>query len=366
MLAFTFQLRPFGAGALVLSASLCLVSPLAYSGGIVRAIKPEDTISRCAQPDRTLGYRFRAHCTEQIVQAGHRSEMKFNSQGLRDRDYSPKPSVGWTRLLFIGPSSITAPGLSEKESPPRKLEAKLKKHRKKLEVINAGVQGYSPLNFNAAAKGWLEAYSPSHTMLFLSMGSAIATDLLSAPYATWDQQGHAILKVGVFPGLKTALSWFGVRTEEASGYKLAFTLQNMGYRALHSLRCSLQNRKKIELSRCMSMYTIISILNLKKLVENSGSKFLLVTNTSPFTNEVNLSPMYNYEIARWIDKMTPTVNMSGQDMIEILRSHAVNVHPYNIPNDPKLRLPQDYHLSAAGSERLSEDLFQPVQSFLKD
>lgn len=74
------------------------------------------------------------------------SHPDVSSQGLRDREYViPKP-VGSLRILVLGDSVTFGTGVSRSETFPKRLERKLRNAGRQVEVINAGVNGYTAYN----------------------------------------------------------------------------------------------------------------------------------------------------------------------------------------------------------------------------
>lgn len=72
---------------------------------------------------------------------------KINNFGLRDREFGQRKPVGTYRILMLGDSFVQGHGVSLENSLPKILEQKLNNNGKgqKIELINAGVFGYSPL-----------------------------------------------------------------------------------------------------------------------------------------------------------------------------------------------------------------------------
>lgn len=69
---------------------------------------------------------------------------RINSLGLRGEEIGPKDNET-QRILFLGDSFVQGHGTSEEKTLPKLLEEKFKGDGRRVEVINAGVYGYSPL-----------------------------------------------------------------------------------------------------------------------------------------------------------------------------------------------------------------------------
>jgi hypothetical protein len=86
-----------------------------------------------------------------------RNAGKVNSTGLRDREYAvPKPA-GTMRILALGDSVTYGSQVAAEESYPKLLE---RLFGSRVEVINAGVPGYSPYNERKLFESVGAAYQP--------------------------------------------------------------------------------------------------------------------------------------------------------------------------------------------------------------
>lgn len=116
----------------------------------------------------SLIYRRRPGCSGWIQRAGNKVWMAYNDLGLRDRNYGGRPAQGTMRVLFIGGSLITAPGLPEEDTPPRAFERDLRRRGLAVEVINASGEGYTSWQNAARLQEFLDAYSPQFVVYHLS------------------------------------------------------------------------------------------------------------------------------------------------------------------------------------------------------
>lgn len=82
-------------------------------------------------------------------------EFKVNSLGLRDYEYTKEKPQGVFRILMLGDSFTEGYGVELEEIFPKLLEKKLNTNeKKKIEIINAGITGYSP----TLSYLWLQEY----------------------------------------------------------------------------------------------------------------------------------------------------------------------------------------------------------------
>jgi hypothetical protein len=334
---------------------------------VVTALNKADTLSQCVAPDPVAVHRFKAHCKETILRGGSTSEMSYNELGLRDRDYSGKPAPGWKRVLFVGSSTMAAPGLPESGTPPRRLEALLRKTSKKVEVINAGVEGYAALQFAATVGRELAAYHPTHTVVVVDLGFSMNTDTLNEPSVTATPTGAIAITPGLLPWLQRAGEWIGLTTMSPNGYEAyrrLFTIQGMGYRAWNTLRCRITSRHEPAFSSCMLAPTLRGLLSVKEQVEAAGSKLLLLYSGSNFSNDIHISPAYDLEVARRFDSLTPPVLVSGDPVGEALAAAGTNAVSFRMPRGPGYFLPADIHFSAAGADAFAQAIEARVREFL--
>jgi lysophospholipase L1-like esterase len=98
-------------------------------------------------PDPTLGYRLRPHAETRYVTAEFDTHIAINAQGVRDdRDIGPKPA-NERRIVVLGDSLVLSVQVDLRETFCRLLEQQLNASGGPIRyrVINAGVQGYGPV-----------------------------------------------------------------------------------------------------------------------------------------------------------------------------------------------------------------------------
>jgi hypothetical protein len=70
----------------------------------------------------------------------------ISPQGLRDREFTPEPPEGTYRVLVLGDSVSYGVRTKAEDAFPKRLERLLGERWGKIEILNAGVPGYSPYN----------------------------------------------------------------------------------------------------------------------------------------------------------------------------------------------------------------------------
>ena len=93
------------------------------------------------EPDPEVGFRNRPHLTHRTFGG---LVCRTNGAGFRDRrEFSPTPPPGTFRIVGVGDSVMWGSGVSQEDSFLGVLERLLGSDLPDLEVINAGVVGYS-------------------------------------------------------------------------------------------------------------------------------------------------------------------------------------------------------------------------------
>lgn len=104
-------------------------------------------------PDAVIGYRLRPNARTRFVTAEFDTTIAINGQGVRDdRDIGPKPA-GERRIVVLGDSLVLSVQVAAHQTFCHLLEERLNAfetsrsdgRRVHYRVINAGVQGYGPV-----------------------------------------------------------------------------------------------------------------------------------------------------------------------------------------------------------------------------
>ena len=105
--------------------------------------------------------------------AANPAHPDISSQGLRDREYAiPKPE-GMLRILVLGDSVTFGTGVSRSETFPKRLERNLRRRGKQVEVINAGVNGYTAYNEVHYYLSEMRRYEPDIVVLAVVLNDAV-------------------------------------------------------------------------------------------------------------------------------------------------------------------------------------------------
>jgi lysophospholipase L1-like esterase len=127
---------------LALAAASLLVFWIAVEGGTrLAGLRPE----RRVNPHFDWGtrgefWRFRPGARWKTSEGDH--PVSINAYGLRDREVGP-PRPGGFRILVLGDSVTFGHGVAIDDAFVRKLEARLEERGRAIEVLNAGIPGWS-------------------------------------------------------------------------------------------------------------------------------------------------------------------------------------------------------------------------------
>ena len=98
-------------------------------------------------PDVAIGYRLRPHARTRFVTSEFDTEIAVNAQGVRDdADIGPKPA-NERRIVVLGDSLVLSVQVAQQQTFCTRLEESLNRPGAavRYRVINAGVQGYGPV-----------------------------------------------------------------------------------------------------------------------------------------------------------------------------------------------------------------------------
>jgi hypothetical protein len=349
---------------LTLALAMCLLS-LAALADITQGIREGDTIPTCAAADAESGHAYKPGCVEKIRRAGAESEMRYNSLGLRDKDYSPKPEKGWKRLLIAGTSRMAGPGIAEKETPPRRLESVLRKSNKKIEVINAGVEGYMPLNQATRLRRWIKAYSPTHVLVQTEFASALSADLMNAPYMKVSD-ATLTLDRRVLGKMKPLAFLLRLDASNPADLRKILTWQSTLFRAYKILRCKLFHRDPQALTACLMGPTLTALEMMNRDATDAGASFLVLFSPGTFASDLVLSPAYDPDVAKFVDRFTPRVTLSANILMKILKKRDIPAQFGPPIVNPSMTLTGDFHLNAAGADAFARGLSLKLDDFLAE
>jgi len=126
-------------------------------------------------------------------------EFRINSIGLRDREISPTKQK--YRILMLGDSNTEGAGVDVNDTIPKQLESILTSEGNKVEVINAGFSGYSPILEYLYLKHEGILLNPDMVILNLDLND-LKDDYDYEKVAVWNNS-----EVIAVPGSKAERTW---------------------------------------------------------------------------------------------------------------------------------------------------------------
>ena len=184
--------RPKGlaANVLVLAGST-LVSLLVLEAGarLVQALRPSSAVAEAACAGEVYAFSPSRHhrlipgsCTRHQT-----PEFDYlwtiNSLGMRDREHPRRKPAGVYRILMLGDSFVQGHGVRLEHTMVRRLETSLTgtPRQPRVEVLNAGIFGYSPLLEYLYLRELIEPLDPDLVVVGFFLGNDVGED---AFYAT--------------------------------------------------------------------------------------------------------------------------------------------------------------------------------------
>lgn len=114
---------------------------------------------------------------------------RVNTTAFRDRARTPEPPPGVRRVAILGDSVTYGYRLPAEHAYPQQLEALLAARGKRIEVLNAGVAGWSTRE-ERAAYARLRPYRPERVLLAVCLNDLPALQKAAAPPPAWLARWH--------------------------------------------------------------------------------------------------------------------------------------------------------------------------------
>ena len=134
-------------------------------------------------PDPAIGYRLRPGARVRFTTAEFDTQIRINEQGVReDEPIGPKPP-NERRIVVLGDSLVLAVQVDRQQTFCRLLEERLNRDGGPIRyrVINAGVQGYGPVEELLFFRHVARAFQPDLVIATVFVGNDAEEALGSAP-----------------------------------------------------------------------------------------------------------------------------------------------------------------------------------------
>lgn len=136
-------------------------------------------------PDPALGYRLRPHARTRFVTAEFDTAIAINGQGVRDdAEIGPKPA-NERRIVVLGDSLVLSVQVDRQQTFCQLLEDRLNRSAAgagvRYRVINAGVQGYGPVEELLFFRQVARSFQPDLVIETIFVGNDAEEAVTSAP-----------------------------------------------------------------------------------------------------------------------------------------------------------------------------------------
>jgi lysophospholipase L1-like esterase len=134
-------------------------------------------------PDAHIGYRLRPNARTRFVTSEFDAHIAINAQGVRDdRDIGPKPTTE-RRIVVLGDSLVLSVQVDQQQTFCSLLEARLNRDGGPYtyRVINAGVQGYGPVEELLFFREIARTFQPDLVIETIFVGNDAEEAVASSP-----------------------------------------------------------------------------------------------------------------------------------------------------------------------------------------
>ncbi|NUM89661.1 MAG: hypothetical protein HUU37_10685, partial [Bdellovibrionales bacterium] len=199
--------------------------------------------------------------------------------------------------MLVGASSLAAPGLAEQDNPVRKLERLLRKRRRNVEVVNAGVEGYYAIQSATALPEWLRAYSPTHVFVVAGTTAAVMYDQLLSFNTVW-RGTHPVFVMDVALRLANENShfrdWVFQDTRRMAAARGIFF---SGFRFGVSIDCGFLKISGLGRSECFFRPTFRAVKSMWENSNLAGAEFHLLLPEGEVKNSLLIPPNYRQVVS---------------------------------------------------------------------
>ncbi|HEX6973460.1 MAG TPA: hypothetical protein VF147_03615, partial [Vicinamibacterales bacterium] len=138
--------------------------------------------------DEATGYRLKPNARTRFTTSEFETDIAINSQGVRDdEDIGPKPA-NERRIVILGDSLVLSVQVPFKDTFGELLEQRLNAGQSRVHyrVINAGVQGYGPVEDLLFFRHVAKAFQPDLVITTLFVGNDAEEAVTSEPRLSTD------------------------------------------------------------------------------------------------------------------------------------------------------------------------------------
>lgn len=325
--------------------------------GTLRRLQDESSM-RCTSRVSTVGYRKKPGCAELETAGGITAEMRYNRQGLRDREYSSKPAPGTFRILLLGSSYLTAPGIPEPKMPSRQLERELSRRiKRKVEVVNGGVPGYGAIQNAILLPEYLAAYNPHIVLYHLTAKNEIFADAAKISATELDAAGHPVA-MHFQPLLPMPASFYSEPGWKREILQLNFLLMREWSFTAASWSINPPWRRPEAAAEHLMAATVSMLDSMHRRTANRKIPFRVIWTENRSDTDQNVLSDRDYKVADFFQRyLIRRIDLQAQLLTRVMEAKNIPLLPLWHPQliDPSLRLQDGLHwneLTAALFARL--------------
>lgn len=247
------------------------------------------------EPDPYMGVRIKANSKGSYY---NDITANSNSHGHRDKDVSLLKPEGVYRVLIIGDSFSVGANVEEWEAYPGVLEEMLTQQlATEIEVINAGVGGYSPWQYAQYLEHYGLEFEPDLVVVGFFVGNDVIVDRFSLEQTQSAVMGRRVRRESSTGPLIKAKVFFYEYSHIARMYMNLGIPVNIDFRRqscddfipiyinIQKNRLPVHLREMEETAAVVAAKNIDQILRMRDLAISSGSKFIVVM--LPDENQLN-------------------------------------------------------------------------------
>jgi hypothetical protein len=118
---------------------------------------------------------------------------RINSLGMRDREHPRRKPAGVYRILVLGDSFVQGHGVRLEETMVARLETRLARtpRERSVEVLNAGIFGYSPLLEYLYLRELIQPFDPDLVIVGFFLGNDVGEDAFYTSRARFGTAGES-------------------------------------------------------------------------------------------------------------------------------------------------------------------------------
>lgn len=322
----------------------------------------------CVVYDPVTFHRREPHCSGWGLRGTRKVFLRYNSMGLRDKEYPERATPGVFRILALGSSNLAGPGLKEELTPPRLLENNLRKlfPGKRIEIINAATDAFFSQQSSMKLPDYLRRYHPDLVLFHLASRNGIFLDAALAG-SLRREAGVTRLERDPFRLHPWIANFYAAPEALSSGWYQGISWHEQLQRAAVSWRAAAPWVKSGAGVRYLLAPTVENLRSMQSSTEAANSRFLVIWNRSELTPDQHVPPGMSIALAHFFNRYlihgfrfdaelsTAALRETGLPLLEIW--------------EPRLfyrdyRLEGDFHWNERGAKLFAHEVAEALRQKL--